>query len=368
MPVEVVVRFDEQAQSEMGFLDRLELVRAVQEKVRQHPEISGTLSLADFQPVVEQPAEDAGLLTHRRYNSRAMLAEQRIKEERKDEVKSLFVVADEPADLAREGDGRLNNAGDELWRITAQVAIMSDLDYGQLTADLDDVARSSLKLHAGSSHVVTGMVPLFLRTQQAVLDSLIQSFSLAFAMIAVVMMIVLRNPVAGAVTMLPNLLPVGVVFGLISWAGLRVDIGTMITASVALGIAVDGTLHLLTWFKDGIAQGANRVDAVAAALGHCGPAMWQTSMMVGIGLLMLYPADLLLIGRFGWLMAALIGVALIADVILLPALLAGPLGALIQKRTPLARPVKPVQPKTVPSDPHLKIIASDMGRSLRVDP
>ncbi|MEZ6047005.1 MAG: hypothetical protein R3C11_15770 [Planctomycetaceae bacterium] len=40
---------------------------------------------------------------------------------------------------------------------------------------------------------------------------------------------------------------------------------------------------------------------------HCGPAMWHTSAVVGVGLLMLAPADLLLVCRFGWLMAALVG-------------------------------------------------------------
>ena len=72
------------------------------------------------------------------------------------------------------------------------------------------------------------------------------------------------------------------------------------------------------------------------ALAHCGPALWQSSLAVGLGLLMLSRAELQLISRFGWLMSALIGAALLADLILLPALLAGPLGALLQKTLPAA--------------------------------
>ena len=255
---------------------------------------------------------------------------------------------------------------------------MSDMNYADFTAELDEMARSVLKTHAGSDHVVTGMVPLFLRTQQAVLDSLITSFALAFAVIAVVMMVLLKNPIAGLVTMLPNLLPVGIVFGLISWYGVAVDIGTMITASVALGIAVDGTLHLITWFQIGIRQGLTRREAVAEALSHCGPAMWQTSTAVGLGLLMLYPADLLLIKRFGWLMSALIGTALVADVIFLPALLAGPLGSLIQKtllRSESAEPERSKQkqkserqPVTVAlAEPYFSRAATQSRRILRID-
>jgi uncharacterized protein len=157
------------------------------------------------------------------------------------------------------------------------------------------------------------------------------------------------------ITMLPNLLPVGVVFGLISWGGIPVDIGTMITASVALGIAIDGTLHLLTWFRDGLRRGMSREDAIALGLAHCGPAMWQTSAAIGLGLLMLITAELLLISRFGWLMAALIGAALLADIVFLPALLSGPLGTLIARNTPAdAQPVadERAAQETAAAQPH----------------
>ena len=332
VPVDVIVRFDADSQQTMNFLQRMEVVREVQAKMRAHPEISGTLSLTDFRPVTEDPGKDASTLAKLRYNRTAHETEIRVKKADSG-ASSFFSIATKQADLKREGDGLLNKAGDELWRITAQVAIMSDLDYGDLTRDLDEIAQTVLKYHPGGGHVVTGMVPVFLRTQQAVLESLIRSFALAFVVIAVVMMFVLKSSGAGLITMVPNLMPVGVVFGLISWCGLSVDIGTMITASVVLGIAVDGTLHLLTWFRKGIENGLERNQAVSEALGHCGPAMWQTSFAVGTGLMMLYPADLLLISRFGWLMATLIGAALVADIIFLPALLAGPLGSLIENTT-----------------------------------
>ena len=343
VPVVTIVRFDDQVQHSLNFLQRMELVRDIQNAMRRHPQISGTMSLADFQPVSTLPPTNAGFLQKVRFNRTAFEVEKRARES--EAAHTFLTTAEEPTDLYETGDQRLNKAGDELWQISAQVAIMSDMNYADFMAELDDIAKSVLKTHAGSDHIVTGMVPVFLRTQQAVLDSLITSFALAFAVIAVVMMVLLKNPLAGLVTMLPNLLPVGIVFGLISWNGIAVDIGTMITASVALGIAVDGTLHLITWFQIGIRQGLSRREAVAEALSRCGPAMWQTSTAVGLGLLMLYPADLLLIKRFGWLMSALIGTALVADVIFLPALLAGPLGSLIQKTLLRSGSVEPKSSK-----------------------
>jgi predicted RND superfamily exporter protein len=105
----------------------------------------------------------------------------------------------------------------------------------------------------------------------------------------------------------------------------------MITASVALGIAIDGTVHLLTWFREGIAEGRSRADAIANALAHCGPALWQTSGTISLAMLMLVFADLLLVSRFGWMMSASVAAALLADIVITPALLAGPMGALIER-------------------------------------
>ncbi len=370
-PVDTVICFDEKAQDKLNFEERVELVRKIEHKIAEHPEISGTISLADFRPVAEPLPKDASTFQKLRYAKRVNETERRVRESLKkekdnpgdlegDSVKSFLNIADKTVDLEQEtanGERMVDiQKGDELWRITAQVAIMTDLNYGDLTSELNHVTQSVLRDHAGTTHLVTGTIPLFLRTQQAVLESLIRSFGLAFAVIAIVMMVLLRSPIAGLITMLPNLMPIGVIFGLLSWMNVAVDIGTMITASVALGIAVDGTLHLLTWFKIGIREGKTKSEAVAAALGHCGPAMWQTSAVVAISLAMLYPAELLLVSRFGILMCALITAALLADIIFLPALLAGPLGTMIVnslKKEDAASEKQPLLQEGKETKPHL---------------
>jgi predicted RND superfamily exporter protein len=278
------------------------------------------------------------------YNMESRTIENRVWKGEQLGAKNLLTIAQDA--------GEYNAEGDELWRVTAQVAIMSQLDYNDLQRQLDDICSSVLRevsgnssekvpatgrnYHPGASHVVTGMIPLFLATQHELLQSFIWSFSGAFGMIALVVMLVMRHPIAGLLAMVPNVLPIGAVFGIIAWSGLAIDIGSTVTASIALGITIDGTLHLITWFRIGIRQGKSRAEAMALALGHCGPAMWQTTLVVSLGLLMLYPSDLVLISRFGWLMAALLGAASLTDLFLTPALLAGPLGYIIQKCTPVA--------------------------------
>jgi predicted RND superfamily exporter protein len=73
--------------------------------------------------------------------------------------------------------------------------------------------------------------------------------------------------------MIPNVFPAMVVFGTMGWASLLVDVGAMMTASVALGIAVDDTLHYLTWFRREIDGGRSRPAAIIEAFLRCAPAM-----------------------------------------------------------------------------------------------
>ena len=358
VPIDIVIRFSETdqfpAEDTAGnrglFLaERQEIVRRIQNRiVAEHEDVSGALSLATFRPTKTEDelaeyrtrresmkeAAVGFLATAQRgmWTKNETVAVSRFKDPESDvygQVRNFIVDAKVDADLKEPGDNALAKEGDELWRITAQVAIMTDADYGELMTAIDKTVRQETSRVAGANHVVTGMVPLFLQTQQAVLSSLIKSFLIAFVVIGTVICILLRSVRSGLCTMLPNVLPISTVFGAISWFNIRVDIGTMITASVALGIAVDGTLHLLTWFRHGIANGRTRRVAISEALDHCGPALCQTSFAVGVGLFVLFPAELLLISRFGWLMAAMIGTALFADLVFLPSLLAGRLGTWI---------------------------------------
>ncbi|MFO1006091.1 MAG: MMPL family transporter [Planctomycetaceae bacterium] len=329
--VETVIKFDQASQKSLRFLQRMEVVRQVAEGIRKNPNVSGAVCLADFQPTREAPDNSANTRDKVMYNRRSVETEKRIKTANSADIRAYLSVAQEAADLKQPGDCQLNTAGEELWRITAQVPALADVNYVTLTEDLNQAVQSVTKYHPGVGHVVTGTVPLFMRTQQALLDSLIQSFALAFLTIALVMMYALKDVIAGMLSMIPNVLPILAVFGAVSWARTRIDIGTMITASVALGLAVDACLHLMTWFRKGLEKGLSRDEAIIECLVHCGPAMLQTTAGISLAMLVLYPSDLVMISRFGWLMAALIAAAYVGDIVLLPVMLRGALGRRIEK-------------------------------------
>jgi hypothetical protein len=136
--------------------------------------------------------------------------------------------------------------------------------------------------------------------------------------------------------MLPNVFPVVIIFGAMGHLGVLVDIGTMMTASVAMGVAVDDTIHFLTWFRQGIAEGQTRKEAICKAYGHVATAMTQTTLIGGLGLSVFALSTFTPTQGFGIMMLALLAMALLGDLIFLPALLAGPLGWFFEPRRPAA--------------------------------
>lgn len=179
--------------------------------------------------------------------------------------------------------------------------------------------------HERGEHVATvytGLVPVVYKAQHTLLESLIESTFLAFVMIAIVMMFLLRNPLAGLFSMIPNVFPVVVIFGFMCWRGTLIDIGSMMTASVAMGVAVDDTIHFLTWFRRGLDQGLDRFESILLAYKRVGTAMTQTTAIGGLGLAVFAFSTFTPTQRFGSLMLALLVAALVGDLIFLPALLA----------------------------------------------
>ena len=362
--VETVIKFDRESQKSLHFLERMEVVRQVADQIREHSLVTGAVCLPDFQPV--RTAPDANAVTRDKilYNRRSSETEKQIKSSDAPDIKSLIAVASQPADLLQPGDHLLNSEGDELWRITAQVPALADVDFTLLTADLNHAVQAVTQDHPGVGHAVTGTVPLFMRTQQALLDSLIQSFGVALVTIAAVMMYALRDMISGALCMIPNVLPITAVFGAVCWAGTRIDIGMMITASVALGLAVDSCLHLMTWFRKGLESGLSRDEAIVQCMVDCGPAMLQTTAGVSLAMLVLYPCELVMISRFGWLMAALIAAAYAGDIVLLPVMMRGTLGKRIEdqvraKQRLAALAAATVEPSPLPEPVELQIVRKE---------
>ena len=180
---------------------------------------------------------------------------------------------------------------------------------------------------AAPIHVVyTGAVPLVYKAQRSLLESLIQSTFWAFVTITPLIIWLARSIGGGLVAMLPNALPVVIVFGGLCWLGVDVDVGSMMTASIALGVAVDDTIHFLTWFRDDLDRLGDRNQAILAAYKRCATPTLQAAFISGLGLSVFALSTFTPTQRFGYLMLTILIAGVIAELVLYPALLAGPLG------------------------------------------
>jgi predicted RND superfamily exporter protein len=224
------------------------------------------------------------------------------------------------------------------WRISLRVSTQKKLDYAVMIADVEKRIETVRQQHnsANIENVrfdVTGGVPLVFRAQEMLLWDLIYSFMTAFGLIALTMMIVLRGIVRGLLAMVPNIFPCVIVFGILGLCDIPVDMGSMMTASVALGISVDGTLHLLTWMKIALRRGLTRNEAVFYALRLCSTALFQTTIICGVGMLVFGLSDFVPVSRFALLLFFILMISLVGTIVALPAILFSPLGQFFESRS-----------------------------------
>ena len=227
---------------------------------------------------------------------------------------------------------------EHLWRISARVAALNDIDYGSFLAILEqnvenqiEFLRLKSKKDVPVSAVITGSIPLIYQAQHQILYDLLVSFLGAFFFISLILIYVLKSFRAGLIAMVPNVFPPVVVFGGMGWLGVPIEIGSVMTASVALGIAVDDTIHFLTWYRRGYREGKSRFRSIQFAFQHCAKAMIDTTLICGLGVAPFLLSVFMPTVRFSRLMLILLSMALIGDLILLPAILAGPAGLLFQR-------------------------------------
>ena len=343
VPMEVVLRLDEKECS-LNFLERMELVQRIQRKIETLKDVGSSLSAVTFAIDIDPPKSsskigNAGSRLFGGQRTYRSVLNKRLSEHRDEFLKGDYLAEDD---------------GQELWRINARVAALRNVDYGAFVEDIKRVVEPILAAERdkgvkGIAGVVyTGLTPLVYKAQHSLLAGLVDSFCWAFAMIAIVMALNFRSVMAGLLAMIPTVWPVAIVFGSLGWLGIPIDIGTMMTAGVAMGVCVDDTVHYGTWFRRGLRMGLNRIEATRFAFEHAAAAMYQSNFVVGFGLAAFGISAFMPTRRFGLLMLTLLMFGLMADLILTPAIMAGPLGRFFSKWW--IKPKELEQPALLPAD------------------
>ena len=228
---------------------------------------------------------------------------------------------------------RDESKGQETWRVSCRYSVFNELDVVEQSKKLKRIA-ADLFIPDGQNvfdgetltTTVTGEFVVFDFVDSQFFKELLLTYLTAFVIISLMVLLVLRSFSASLIALLPNLFPALVVLGMAGLLGYSLDVASLTTASVALGIAVDDTLYFLLWHQETLRRSNNSEEEsveepICFTLRYCGTAMVQTSMILGLSIVLYAFCGFLPTVRFGILLSAMMFAALIGDLLLLPALM-----------------------------------------------
>ena len=324
--VELLLRFSNPQKT--NDKSRLRGIQALSSKIVKATSVHSCISAATFAPVWEKrptPIQEIAELTRLK----------RLKEEAT-ENGLLHVVPSETDDEGADVNDTDNV--EETWRITCRYfdiqhregqGAEAAIDLPRLCTELRSIAND-LFLPEGEivfqgealEVITTGEFVLFEEVDRQFFSELMKTYLAAFVLISIVVLLILRTPVGVLIALPPNLFPAVMVLGAAGHLGYALDVASLMTASVALGIAVDDTLHFMLWWTKARADDNAAGDPIEQAMRYSGAAMMQTSLILGMSIVLYTFCGFLPTVRFGLLLCGMMLTALIGDLILLPALLA----------------------------------------------
>ena len=204
------------------------------------------------------------------------------------------------------------------------ILVRTSLSRSSDIADLVEQIESFAAGHFPPELTVhpTGNLILLTRTTGNIVSGQIQSLALSAGVIFVLMAAMFLSARVGLIAMVPNVFPLFVFFGLMGVSGVELNFGTNIIASIALGVAVDDTIHIMTRLSSTIRTTADQEQALLETLSTVGKPALYASVVLFLGFLTLSFSSFVPIREFGFLSAITILVGLIVEIALLPAMLA----------------------------------------------
>jgi predicted RND superfamily exporter protein len=172
---------------------------------------------------------------------------------------------------------------------------------------------------ASATARLTGYLPLYARIVDALVDDQLRSFAVAFVGVFTLIGALLRSWRLMVLAAVPNLLPILGILGVMGICGIPLDVATITIAATILGVIVDDTVHTLFHLRRGLEQGLAPATAILEATRSTGRANAVGNGLLLAGFLVLTLASARSLVLVGGLSAVAIAFALLADLVVLPA-------------------------------------------------
>ncbi|MFT5561290.1 MAG: putative RND superfamily exporter protein [Sulfitobacter sp.] len=279
--------------------DKIEVLRSVQTRLEQQPEIGKVLSLASVEKIA------------RGYNDGEALTGMQLVYllgELPEAVRSFLI---DPYSDPASGWMRVNARISESQYVFSKEALVKEIE---------DFLITDMSLDAGDV-VVTGMIVLFSDMLKQLADSQIRTLGYVIGATLLMFAVLLRSLKLAFIALVPNVLAALLVLAFMGYAGISMDMMTVTIAAICIGIGVDDAVHYLHRFRLELQTAESTSAAVIASHQTIGRAMYFTTMTVMGGFSILAFSNFVPTVYFGLLTSMAMGFALVANMVLLPSLL-----------------------------------------------
>jgi uncharacterized protein len=177
----------------------------------------------------------------------------------------------------------------------------------------------------GLDAYVSGQMPLYQKLNSYVVDTFFTSMGLAVILVGLFMIFIFRSFKLGSLSMLPNIIPLTFGGALMTLTSREIDLGAAINYSVCLGVVVDDTIHFLFDYNRNRKSGQSIQQALTNVFFHTAPALILTTSILTVGFGIFVISNFIPNINFGLFCALIFSMALIVDLVFLPALLLLPI-------------------------------------------
>ena len=240
---------------------------------------------------------------------------------------NFYTIPDEKKLVSQELLLFENSGSDDLEELvdsqfsTARVTIkIPNIDAVKSIDALAYIKSKTKEIFPDDKVVTTGMVPLLINTFSQALDSSVKSYIIALVAISIILVLILGNPTLGLLSIIPNIFPIILGLLMMYLLDIPLDTFTMLIGSIAIGLAVDDTIHFMYNFKRYYQEEKNYTMAIKKTFFTTGKAMVITSLILSLGFYAYIFANMSSVQNFGLLTGSVIIFALLSDLLLAPAL------------------------------------------------
>ncbi len=168
---------------------------------------------------------------------------------------------------------------------------------------------------------LSNLMVLYNNMLQSLFDSQVKTLGFVILTLFIMFIVLFRSLMLATIAILANIVPISIIFGIMGWLAIPLDIMTITIAAISIGIGVDDTIHYIHRFKAEFKKDHNYIEAMKRSHKTIGFAMVYTSIAVMVGFSILVLSNLIPTIYFGLLTVIVMVTILLSAILLLPRLI-----------------------------------------------